>query len=186
MVTSIFNALSVSGLAPVLSNPGTQNPIVSDLESAGYRVNASTEPWPPALRRWNTVYRKVASFLLSVAASRHRVANVLFCSNGPLFNLNAVGLAAEQYFGEDLVLGQLDPSVGAGTVTAYRSQLTQRGTPWNLLVLADPGPGEFAPLIDQGRVEQAAREAGFRPVAQFRLPDGRRGKILWRDRGLPS
>jgi len=62
------------------------------------------------------------------------------------------------------------------TVPAYRRRLRELGN--EFLLTADPPPDAFLKPT-RARVERAAREEGFRPIAVFRLPDGRRTATLW-------
>ena len=196
-VVAVFSVVATSDVSRITSSEGTvELPLVGDvpwtnavspqahyLAQAGYRFGPATARWPRGLRAWTEANREAASALVDAARSRGRIPRAIFARNDPLFNVNAVGLAAQVHLGLQLDAGLLDPTKDRGTYAAYRQQLANPGDPPNLLVLSGQTPGEFRPLVDQAKLQRAARSLGYRPIRELELPAGRRAEVLWRNVG---
>jgi len=69
-------------------------------------------------------------------------------------------------------------------VSSYRKQLEDAGN--DLLITGQPKSVGGGVHLTRARVEKAAEEVGFKPVRQFRAPDGRELVVWWRDVEPPA
>jgi hypothetical protein len=154
------------------------------LAYAGNDVGHPTAKMPEVHKQWLVLGRDVAIWLNRFADQHQRQPVVIFGSKDPFFNTNLIGLSARLHLRKGLWVGQLEPTLGGDDTEAYRIQLADpnRGPP-NLVVTTDRGPSEYEPVVTQALVEEAARSLGFNQVGSFHLPDGRKTRIWWLDRG---
>jgi hypothetical protein len=157
------------------------------LALAGNTVGLPASRMPDLQKQWLVLGRDVVAWIGRFADERQRQPVVAFGSRDPLYNTNLLGLSAMLYHKKGLALSQLDSAIAGDSVEAYSAQLAgpSTGQP-NFVVTTDRGPSEYPPYVTQSYVEEAARGFGFRPVASFRLPDGRETRIWWLDRGPSS
>ena len=151
--------------------------------TADYGETDPTEPLAPVHRRWLPYSADLAQWLLGYAKAHGRRPIAMFGELDLLHNTNTLALGA-QLRDRRLVTGRLLAIRYGDSVAAYRRQLEEPefGQP-NFLILTEPPPRRVARPVSPERAAAAARALGFEPVRSLRLPDGRRGKVLWLERG---
>ena len=131
--------------------------------------------------RWLATDRAVADRLFGMADSFGVVPMTAFGAHSRILNTNTIQLAAVRDHRRTIPLVQLraEPS---DSVASYRDQLDSAELFYpQVLLTMSRVDGSYAPVLTQDRVEEAARQLGFRQVGSLPLPDGRALRI-WRDR----
>jgi hypothetical protein len=198
VLVSLFNVVMKADVVPAFSGTWrVQLPVLREvavidgqgdiqrvLAKAGNDVGHPTAKMPEVHKQWLPFGREVATWLDRFAEGHRRQPIVFFGSKDPLFNTNLIALSARLHLRKGMWMGQLEPTLGGDNTEAYRIQLTDpnRGPP-NLVVTTDRGPSEYEPSVTQALVEEAARSLGFEQVGSFHLPDGRKTRVWWLDRG---
>jgi hypothetical protein len=97
-----------------------------------------------------------------------------------LYNVNTVGLQQWIKDGGWTALIQVDPIVTGDTVAGDLYWLTRGDAATACLLLTSEGDtAQFVPLVDQVRMVDGAKQAGFQSVAAWTLPDGQK-VVLWK------
>ncbi len=135
----------------------------------------------PAERGWPRADEALAGYLVELQGSAPPPI-VAFGARNRIVNTNTVGLATLLLFHRSLLPAQLTSEAG-DSVSAYRAALGDRAHGPGILLTTSTEAGDYAPVVNQRRVEAAARGRGFRLVHTLTLPDRRRLRVWSR---LPS
>jgi hypothetical protein len=173
-------AVSVPGLGDVKVTDG-RGIIQTEVVGAGYDIGPPTQPLPDLHRRWLPLARDVVDWSMRRAEQRGEPLHLTLGLDDLIFSNSRLILAAQLWFHRFLPVDYLRSFPDGDTVASYRRQLLSP-QPVNALITGDR-PG--AP-ITRGKVEAAARSLGFIPVKSFTMPDGRKIRIWWRERGQTS
>jgi hypothetical protein len=173
-------AVSVPGLGDVKVTDG-RGIIQTEVVGAGYDIGRPTKPLPDLHRRWLPLARDVVDWSMRRAEQRGEPLHLTLGLDDLIFSNSRLILAAQLWFHRFLPVDYLRSFPDGDTVASYRRQLLSP-QPANALITGDR-PG--AP-ITRGKVEAAARSLGFIPVKSFTMPDGRKIRIWWRERGQNS
>ena len=165
------------GLLPVVDGTGTMQRV---LETGGYHLPTPAGR-PPALhRRWLPFGRELAGWMLRYADARRRETYALFATRDVVFGTTRLILAGALDHGRTIQSKLLVPAVGADP--AKSCGRTLRLARNDFLITADRAPIEASGCREAG-IDASARSLGFRPVRSFAMPDGRRMRVWWLDRG---
>lgn len=166
---------AVPGLGDV---PVTDGRGIIQLEVAGdgYDIGKVTDPLPALHRQWLGVAREVIGWSMRRADARQEPLNITLGLDDRIFGNSRLILAAQLWYHRYQPVDYLTSSDG-DTVASYRRQLLEPRRE-NALV-----SGELAPpaTVTRAKVEAAARSLGFARVKSFKLPDGRRIWLWWRE-----
>jgi hypothetical protein len=190
VAVSVVAVASKSGLVASLaarrtaSVPGFGRVVVTDgrgiiqvvVESSGYDIGPVTEPMPTVHKRWLPVTREVVGALYAESRARRRSLDVTLGIHDGLFTWSRLNLAAQLWFHRYLPVDYLRAADGGDNVASYRRQILSPHR-HDILITGEEMPR--AP-ISESKVVRAARSLGFVRVKPFRLPDGRRIWIWWR------
>lgn len=136
------------------------------------------------LTSWDSLNKRVSTFLYQFSEKHERQPVVFFAAQGPLLNTNSIALAA-QLNHRSLPIGALDPPSrrqGASLQTQLESPIY--GQP-NLVITVRAsgihhGKGSSEALIN--KVAKTLRGDGFEQIRQFTLPDNWRLLVWWKNR----
>jgi hypothetical protein len=191
VVVSVGAVLSKSGwVAPLatarsVSVPGLGSVVVTDgrgiiqgvVAGAGYDIGPPTHPLPKLHRGWLPLEREVVGWSLDYAHSRGQPLHLTLGLDDLLFGNSRLILAAQLWYHRFLPVDYLRSFPDGDTVASYRRQLVSP-RPENELIT---GAERHGRTITQSKVEAAARSLGFARLKSFKLPDGRKIWIWWRD-----
>ena len=170
-------AVSVPGLGEVKVTDG-RGIIQTEVVGAGYDIGPATQPLPAMHRRWLPLARDVVGWSMRRAEQRGEPLHLTLGLDDLIFSNSRLILAAQLWFHRWQPVDYLRSFPDGDTVASYRRQLLSP-QPANALITGDR---RGAP-ITRGKVEAAARSLGFIPVNSFTMPDGRKIRIWWRERG---
>jgi 4-amino-4-deoxy-L-arabinose transferase-like glycosyltransferase len=173
--------LPVLGQTTVIEGTGI---VQEEVAAAGYPTGGPTEPMPELERRWLPFAGNLARWATDYAEGHGRTARLAWGFDDLLLSNTRVALAAELTLSQPLSTVFLKPFPDGDTAASYRTQLQE--TQANLLVTAERGPGTPGIHLTRSRVQAGGRSVGFRPVRRFRLPDGRRLTVWWRNVEPPA
>ena len=173
-------AVSVPGLGEVKVMDG-RGIIQTEVVGAGYDIGPPTQPLPDMHRRWLPLAQDVVGWSMRRAEQRGEPLHLTLGLDDLIFSNSRLILAAQLWFHRFLPVDYLRSFPDGDTVASYRRQLLSP-QPANALITGDR-PGA---TITRGKVEAAARSLGFIPVKSFTMPDGRKIRIWWRERGQTS
>ena len=173
-------ALPVLGVVPVTDGRGTLQRYEAH---GGWSSNIPTEPVAPdAGKAWIQLSSDLAADIARDAGASPVVA---FGFRHLLVNVNTVNLAQLVRVHAAFAPRMVDPFEYPGSVAGYARWIAGDGGASCLLLTATRvSPGEFQPPIDAARMEDAARQSGFRPIGRRVTPDGW-PITLWRN-GSPG
>jgi len=181
LVTTLATPRSVSVSilddVPLLDGRGI---IQREVAAAGYPIGDPTEPLPSMHRRWLPLARRVTALVLTRAAREHVRTTLLVAMDDELFNNTRLRLAAALWFHRYLPVGRLTAAAGEDRPSVYAQKL--RASRATALVIAPRAPGAPSTLTE-ANVAAGAREAHFRRLQTFVLPDGRPLQFWWRSDG---
>jgi len=194
---SVFDVAMKSGLvAPIsgpaeLDVPGIGDTAVSDgrgviqLEvlGSGYAIGGPTDPLPDLHKRWLPFAGELTRWSTRYAAEHGRRSFLGVGLNDALLSNTRFSLASQLKLARPLPSVFIKASEG-DTVSSYRKQLEDAGN--DLLITGQPKSVGGGVHLTRARVEKAAEEVGFKPVRQFRAPDGRELVVWWRDVEPPA
>ncbi len=89
------------------------------------------------------------------------------------YNLNTIKLQSLLIYGESAKLVEVDP-IDTGDTTAGDLRWLTEGSAAHacLLLITDDEEWQFVPIVNTGRMKDAAMQAGFQPVNQWIMPNG--------------
>ena len=159
-----------------------------DHPGRGCRATATTsgrvtQPLPAMNRRWLPLARDVVGWSLGRAQQRREPLDLSLGLDDRIFGNSRLILAAQLWYYRYLPVDYLHAPSGGDPVASYRSQLLSPRRE-DALITGDPPPNGSS--IARSDVERAARSLGFVRVKSFRMPDGRRLWIWWRERPAPA
>jgi Dolichyl-phosphate-mannose-protein mannosyltransferase len=172
--------VSVPGLGDVKVTDG-RGIIQTEVVGAGYDIGPPTQPLPDMHRRWLPLARDVVGWSMRRAEQRGEPLHLTLGLDDLIFSNSRLILAAQLWFHRWQPVDYLRSFPDGDSVASYRRQLLSP-QPANALITGDR-PG--APITRE-KVEAAARSLGFIPVKSFTMPDGRKIRIWWRERGRNS
>ncbi len=162
---------------PLLDGRGI---IQREVAAAGYPIGDPTEPLPAMHRRWLPLARRVTALVLARAAREHVRPTLMVAMDDELFNNTRLRLAAALWFDRYLPVGRLTAAAGEDRPSVYDQKL--RASRATALVMAPRAPGAPSTLTE-ANVAAGARQAHFRRLQTFVLPDGRPLQFWWRSDG---
>jgi hypothetical protein len=118
--------------------------------------------------------------MVRYADARHREPYALFATRDVVFGTTRLTLAGALYYRRTIQSKSLMPVLGADPARSCRRTLRLARN--DFLITADRAPVE-APGCREAGVDASARSIGFRPARTFAMPDGRRMRVWWLDRG---
>jgi hypothetical protein len=190
---SAFNAVMKGGWIAPISQPATidvpgigdtavadgRGVIHDEIEGAGYDVGDPTDPLPDLHKRWLPFAGEVTAWIDDYAERRGTDPHLATGFPDLLLSNTRFALASQLYQSTFLPTSDLKPFPDGDTERSYREQLERFGN--NFLVTGEPSELAPPPAVSPEKVERAARSAGFEPVREFTLPDGRKLSVWWRD-----
>jgi hypothetical protein len=194
VATAVLGVTMKSGFVTTLATPRSVSVPVLDhvplldgrgiiqrtVAAAGYPIGDPTERLPSMHRRWLPLARRVTALVLGRAAREHLSPTLIVAMDDELFNNTRLRLAAALWFHRYLPVGRLTAAAGEDRPSVYAQKL--RASRATALVMAPPGPGAPSTLT-QANVAAGARQAHFRRLQTFVLPDGRPLQVWWRSEG---
>jgi 4-amino-4-deoxy-L-arabinose transferase-like glycosyltransferase len=178
---SVMRPRSVSasqlGKLPIVDGSGT---VQQAIQSAGYRVPSPAGRLPAMQRQWLPFGRKLAGWMIGYADARHRGTYALFATHDPVFGPTRLVLSGAAYFDRTIRAAALPPPLRADPANSCRSTLRRESN--DFLVTAQRAPTEIPGCREAG-VDASARALGFTPLRSFAMPDGRKLRVWWLDRG---
>ncbi|OYY04593.1 MAG: hypothetical protein B7Y73_03810 [Acidocella sp. 35-58-6] len=104
-----------------------------------------------------------------------------------LYNMNTVGLLQLIKNGRESSLTMVDPIVTGDTILGDLAWLTNGDAAQACLLLtSDDEARQFLPLVTNGRMVDAAMQAGFKSITRWAMPDGHYVTVWKRQTNEPS
>ncbi|MFN8175501.1 MAG: glycosyltransferase family 39 protein [Solirubrobacteraceae bacterium] len=153
-----------------------RDPLYVEVAEHGDRVGVPPARLPASAKAWPPLADRIVRLVAARAAARgERDPRLAVVTGDGFLNNTRLELAAVLANRRLMRIDWLLPGAGQDVVPAYGTWLRARGS--DFLLTADPLPNSFLKPT-RANVERAARRLRFRPIARFRLPDGR-GAVLW-------
>ena len=137
----------------------------------GYFVTGTAlEPIPPAKgQEWIDLNSETATILRQ--AGNGTTAGLGF--RHAFYNFNTINLQSLLIYGEPVRLVEADP-IDTGDTTAGDLRWLTEGSAAHacVLLITDDEEWQFVPIVNTGRMKDAAIQAGFQPVNQRIMPNG--------------
>ncbi|HEU5279504.1 MAG TPA: glycosyltransferase family 39 protein [Gaiellaceae bacterium] len=168
--------VAVPGLGRVSLTDG-RGIIQTEVAGDGYDIGRVTQPLPSMHRRWLPLARDVVGWSLRHAERRGQTLVLTLGLDDRIFANSRLILASQLWFHRFLPVDYLRPYPDGDKVAAYRRQLLSP-QPVNALITGEP---PTVTSITRKKVEAAARSLGFIRLKSFRMPDGRKIWIWWRE-----
>jgi Dolichyl-phosphate-mannose-protein mannosyltransferase len=154
-----------------------------EVAGSGYPIGRATERLPDLHKQWLPFAGEVVQAGNRYAADHGRRASLAVGLDDTLLGNTRFKLASQLELGQSMPTTFIKPFDG-DDVASYRDQLEAARN--NLLITGEATAGNDLELTP-GRVREAARAVGFRPVVgRFETPDGRQIVLWWRDIEPPA